>query len=89
MPAGSAISPFAYDRIGDVQSDRGDLAGALKSYRDTLAILEKLAKQDPGNAAGSAISPSAMAGSAPCRALRAILRVRSRATATPLRFLRS
>jgi tetratricopeptide (TPR) repeat protein len=34
-----------------VQSDRRDFASALKSYRDTLAILEKLAKQDPGNAA--------------------------------------
>src|SRR5439155_315288 len=35
---------------GDVQRDQGDLAGALKSYRDSLAIIEKLAKQDPGNA---------------------------------------
>jgi hypothetical protein len=33
-----------------VLSAQGDLAGALKSYRDSLAIREKLAKQDPGNA---------------------------------------
>jgi hypothetical protein len=33
-----------------VQRDQGDLAGALKSYRDSLAIREKLAKQDPSNA---------------------------------------
>jgi hypothetical protein len=35
---------------GDVQRDQGDLAGALKSYRDSLGIAEKLAKQDPANA---------------------------------------
>ena len=29
---------------------QGDLAGALKSYRDDLAIAEKLVKQDPSNA---------------------------------------
>ena len=50
MPSGSAISPSVMDRVGDVQSAQGDLAGALKSYRDSLAILEKLAKQDAGNA---------------------------------------
>ena len=33
-----------------MQYDQGDLAGALNSYRDSLAILEKLAKQDPGDA---------------------------------------
>ena len=33
-----------------MQSAQGDLAGALKSYRDSLGIREKLAKQDPGNA---------------------------------------
>jgi tetratricopeptide (TPR) repeat protein len=32
------------------QNAQGDLAGALKSYRDSLAIREKLSKQDPGNA---------------------------------------
>ena len=33
-----------------MQRDQGDLAGALKSYRDSLGIVEKLAKQDPDNA---------------------------------------
>ncbi len=36
--------------VGDVQVAQGDLAGALKSYRDSLAIMERLAKSDPGNA---------------------------------------
>jgi hypothetical protein len=31
-------------------SAQGNIAGALKSYRDYLAIAEKLAKQDPSNA---------------------------------------
>jgi tetratricopeptide (TPR) repeat protein len=33
-----------------VQQAQGDLAGALKSYRDALAIVERLAKSDPSNA---------------------------------------
>src|SRR5256714_4005825 len=33
-----------------MQSAEGDLDGALKSYRDSLAIHEKLAEQDRGNA---------------------------------------
>jgi tetratricopeptide (TPR) repeat protein len=40
----------ALTQQGDVQSAQGDLAGALKSYRDSLGIAEKLAKQDPDNA---------------------------------------
>ena len=40
----------SYDRIGDVQVAQGDLAGALKSYRDSLAISDRLAQSDPGNA---------------------------------------
>jgi tetratricopeptide (TPR) repeat protein/uncharacterized membrane protein HdeD (DUF308 family) len=40
----------SYDRVGDVLKDQGDLAGALKSYRDSLAIREQLAKSDPSNA---------------------------------------
>jgi tetratricopeptide (TPR) repeat protein len=35
---------------GEVQRDQGDLVGALKSFRDSFAITDKLAKQDPGNA---------------------------------------
>ena len=34
---------------GDIQKDRGDLAGALKSYSDSLHIREQLAKQSPSN----------------------------------------
>jgi hypothetical protein len=33
-----------------VQVTQGDLSGALKSYRDSLAIADKLAQSDPGNA---------------------------------------
>ena len=33
-----------------MQVAQGDLAGALKSYRDSLAITDRLAKSDPGNA---------------------------------------
>jgi tetratricopeptide (TPR) repeat protein len=40
----------SYDRIGDVQTAQGEFAGALKSYSDSLAIAERLAKTDPGNA---------------------------------------
>ena len=36
--------------MGEALRDQGDLAGALNSYRDSLAIREKLAKQDPSNA---------------------------------------
>ena len=34
---------------GDIQKDRGDLPGALKSYNDSLGIRERLAHQHPGN----------------------------------------
>ena len=33
-----------------MQEAQGDLTGALKSYRDGLAIIDRLAKSDPGNA---------------------------------------
>ena len=33
-----------------MQVAQGDLAGALKSYRDSLVIADRLAKSDPGNA---------------------------------------
>jgi eukaryotic-like serine/threonine-protein kinase len=38
------------NKVGNVQVAQGDLAGALKSYRDDLAIADRLAKSDPGNA---------------------------------------
>ena len=40
----------AFIKIGDVQMAQGNLAGALKSYYDSLAIAERLSKSDPGNA---------------------------------------
>ena len=40
----------SFEKIGDVQSARGNLDGALEADQDSLAIAEKLAAQDPGNA---------------------------------------
>ena len=37
--------------LGDVRAARGDLAGALQAYQQTLAITQKLAGADPGNTA--------------------------------------
>ena len=42
--------PVSFNKIGDVQSARGNLDGALEAYEDSLATREKLAAQDPGNA---------------------------------------
>jgi hypothetical protein len=39
----------AYDEVGDVQMAQGDLAAALKSYGDGLAITERLAGADHSN----------------------------------------
>jgi tetratricopeptide (TPR) repeat protein len=36
--------------VGDIHVERGDLAGALKSFREGRAIAERLARADPGNA---------------------------------------
>ncbi|MBV8107835.1 MAG: DUF4062 domain-containing protein, partial [Hyphomicrobiales bacterium] len=41
----------SYNRIGNVQVAQGDLAGALKSYSDGLAIIDRQVKSDPNNAA--------------------------------------
>jgi tetratricopeptide (TPR) repeat protein len=35
--------------LGDIKKKRGDLNGALKSYRDGLAIADRLSQSDPGN----------------------------------------
>ena len=37
-------------KIGDVQVAQSDLVGALKSYRDSLAIMEPLTTSNPDNA---------------------------------------
>ena len=41
---------MSFNKIGDVLVDQGNLAEALKFYRDDLAIMEQLAQADPGNA---------------------------------------
>jgi hypothetical protein len=40
----------SYDCIGDVLEAQGNLPEALKSFRDGLAIVDRLARADPGNA---------------------------------------
>jgi tetratricopeptide (TPR) repeat protein len=40
----------SHNRTGDVQVAQGYLADALKSFRDGLAIADRLTKSDPGNA---------------------------------------
>ena len=49
MPAGSTPRG-SHNQIGDVHRAQGNLPAALESYRATLAIGERLAKADPGNA---------------------------------------
>jgi predicted negative regulator of RcsB-dependent stress response len=39
-----------HNKIGDVLVAKGNLAEALHSYRDSLAIMDRLAKSDPSNA---------------------------------------
>jgi tetratricopeptide (TPR) repeat protein len=39
----------SYIKVGGVQEAQGNFAGALKSYSDSLAIADRLAKSDPGN----------------------------------------
>jgi hypothetical protein len=46
----SKLTPAPVTKVGDVLVAQGDLAGALKNYRDAFAITEKLANEDPSNA---------------------------------------
>ena len=39
----------SFINVGTVQQAQGDFAGALKSYRVSLAIIERLVKSDPSN----------------------------------------
>ena len=41
---------MSYEKVGDVQVAQGKLPDALASYQASLAIRERLAKSDPGNA---------------------------------------
>jgi hypothetical protein len=36
----------SHSRIGEIQGAQGDLAGELKSYREGLVIMDRLAKSD-------------------------------------------
>ena len=75
----------SFNKIGDVQSARGNLDAALKAYQDSLAIPEKLAAQDPSNAELAARPLGQLrARSATCRARRAISTPRSRPIRTSL-----
>ena len=49
MPSGSTISRWSHIKVGDVLMAQGNLAEALKSYRDGLAVADRLAKSDPEN----------------------------------------
>jgi tetratricopeptide (TPR) repeat protein len=40
----------SYNKVADVLAAQGNLPEALKSYRDSLAIADRLARADPGNA---------------------------------------
>ena len=40
----------SFNKVGDVQVAQGDLPAALKSFRDSLAIRDRLSKSDPDNA---------------------------------------
>jgi hypothetical protein len=49
---GASIRWFIFaanDLLADVLYEQGDLPGGLKGYRDSIAIIEKLANQDPSN----------------------------------------
>jgi len=41
---------LSYANVGFVLRAQGNLADALKAYRDSLAVRERLANTDPGNA---------------------------------------
>ena len=72
----------SYEKVGDVQVAQGDLAGALKSYRDSLAIRDRLAQSDPGNAGWQRDLSVSYNELATCSWRRAILPARSSPTAT-------
>jgi serine/threonine-protein kinase len=57
VPASSLTGEELYRRsqsvyqIGQVHQAKGDLAAAMQSYRDSLALMEQVAARDPANAA--------------------------------------
>jgi tetratricopeptide (TPR) repeat protein len=40
----------ALGSLGDIKQQRGDLGGALQSYRGTISVISRLARSDPSNA---------------------------------------
>src|SRR6516162_9839523 len=74
----------SYNLVGDVLRAQGKLAEALKAYRDSVAINERLAAADPSNPAGSATFQSPTTKSASCYPPKAICQRRSKPTATAL-----
>ncbi len=50
MPAAQRDLSVSYEKVGDVLMAQGNLAAALASYQDSLAIKDRLAKADPSNA---------------------------------------
>ena len=41
---------MSYDKVGYVQMAQGDLAAAMKFFRDSLDIRQRLVQSDPSNA---------------------------------------
>ncbi len=41
---------MSHHKVGDVLLAQGDLAGALRAYRESLAVAKRLASSDPSNA---------------------------------------
>ena len=72
----------SYAKVGNVQVTQGDLAGALKSYRDSLAISERLTKIDPEQCRVAARSGGIMRRLGTCSWRKATLPARSGPTAT-------
>jgi tetratricopeptide (TPR) repeat protein len=49
VPRGQRELSVSYAKVADVLQAQGNLAEALKSYRDSLATGDRLAKADPTN----------------------------------------
>ncbi len=72
MPGWQRDLSVSYNKVGDVLVAQGNLPEALKTYRDGLAIADRLAKSDPGNAGWQRDLSVATTRSATCWWRRAI-----------------
>ena len=70
------------NKVGDVQAAQADRAARSRPYRDSLAIIERLAKSDPGNAGWQRDLSVSSQNVGDARLRRGILPARSRHTAT-------